>query len=508
MKTAIISILILLLFSLSLHANETLPNEIKVALNSPSDMVETLMDKLIIIYIIRADTVSVANNKEILLSAISKSNLPDKKAITYQIEGLYAKKFLKMEKAKDYAIRALNETSQKNTRFISLLQMLAFIETDLENHMRAMESYLIVKKLLESKHDTVRQVFNYCNIADLYIKCNLYKEAIDYLNKASKLAHEHKENDIPSIIYENKAIAFFYLNKLDSLEYYRQKVTTQPKTADYDTLVIHRLNYKILLLKKDPAAIDEIKMAINNPNDNQLYTLIDLAEAHLLFNQTEKAKEIIYKLLSSDNYKKLGYIRSRLYKLMGDVYSKEKQYQLSSLYYKKGTEQSALNAQRVMKTGSILNLLKYDTIKSKYAQAQEHLEVRKNYLIFSIASAVMIILAMFFLYRSLSIKKKYDELKFNKLNTEISFMNSHEVRRYLSNILGIIMVIKLSDNKHEAYSECEDALLDSAENLDVSIKSIAAKLNVKAGSSYQSSNLVFTPSSSKTIEQVKKITRN
>lgn len=94
--------------------------------------------------------------------------------------------------------------------------------------------------------------------------------------------------------------------------------------------------------------------------------------------------------------------------------------------------------------------------------------------------AGMIILTFIFLYRSLKMKKKYDELMFNKLNSEISFINSHEIRGYLSNILGIIMVIRMSEDRKETYLEFEQALFDSAENLDHSIQNIAAKLNDKA----------------------------
>ncbi|QNK64700.1 hypothetical protein H7F33_09570 [Pedobacter sp. PAMC26386] len=481
-KTTVISILVLSLFSLPLRAGDSLQDKIKTALQFPSPTAENLLEKLITSAIRLANEENIASNKEILLSEISKSNLPEKKAFSYEIEALYAKRLLKLEKARHYIIKALDETPQEKPKFIKLLRILAFIDTDLENHMRAMESYLIIEKHLQQVKDTSNLVINYTNIADLYIKSNLYEEAINALNTAYNLATHQEKEYIPNILYENKAIAYFHLKNMDSLQHYANKIINDEARSSNST-VAHRLKYMALLLKKDKEALNEIKVLINDPKDaDKLFTNLHLAEAYLVFNQIEKSKKLIFKLLSSDDLKNLGYMRNKLFNLLGDAYLKSKDFELSAQYYKKGSDQSALNTIRMMKTGSILNLLKYDEIKKKYVVAQENLEVRQNYLLLFIMVAGMIILTFIFLYRSLKIKKKYDELMFNKLNSEISFINSHEVRRYLSNILGIIMVIKMSEDRNEAYSEFEDALFDSAENLDISIKSIAAKLNNKAES--------------------------
>ncbi|MGY0034975.1 tetratricopeptide repeat protein [Pedobacter sp. NJ-S-72] len=316
--------------------------------------------------------------------------------------------------------------------------------------MRAMESYLVIQKHLQQAHDINKLVLNYTNIADLYIKSNLFEEAINALDMAYKLAIQQEKRQIPNILYENKAIAYFHLKNLDSLQHYAAKVTG---TSSPDQLVDHRMKYMILLLQKnDKEAINEIKILADNPGDtDKLYTYLHLAEAYLIFNQTAKAKEVIFKLLYSNDLKNLGHLRSKLFSLLGNAHLKEKQFELSAQYYKKATEQSSLNTLKMIKTGSILNLLKYDEIKKKYVVAQENLEVRQNYMFLFVVVAGMIILTFIFLYRSLKIKKKYDELMFNKLSSEISFINSHEIRKYLSNILGIVMVIKVSEDRNETY---------------------------------------------------------
>jgi sensor histidine kinase regulating citrate/malate metabolism len=60
---------------------------------------------------------------------------------------------------------------------------------------------------------------------------------------------------------------------------------------------------------------------------------------------------------------------------------------------------------------------------------------------------------------------------------ELAFINSHEVRKHLTNILGIIDILQHSENKLDDYKQIEEYLLQSAAKLDESIKSISEKLN-------------------------------
>lgn len=491
MKTRALRTLILMLlslfFSLSGYADEGLSEKIKKLPELSPKVAQDYLYQLTITYIITAsDTDHITINKNQLLAALSESNIVAKKIFAYEIEALAAKKLRNPEKAKQYILLALKETGEWKPQLSRLLGILAFIETGLENYMGAMESYLMVGKILQKHRDTTRLIFNYNNIADLYIKNNLYHEAISSLNQATSLSLKYYKNFVPSVIYQNKAITYFYLQNLDSLQHYTQKVIKGEKRFPYDVIVEHRLRYMELLLKKDPAAIDAIKLVMNNfRDDDHLYTSIHLARAYLLFNKTTKAKELTFKILSSPSLKNPGYTRSILYELLGDAYQKEGNFKLSSRYYEQGMDQSLLNAENIMKTGSVLTFLKYDEIKNKYVLAEENLKVKKNYFILLMIVAAMVIIVLFLLYRSVRIKKKYNELMYNKLNKEISFMNSHEVRRYLSNIQGIIMVIQMSEDKKTTYVELEDALFDSAQNLDNSIKSIANKLHDHTESTYK-----------------------
>ncbi|NQX37834.1 Tetratricopeptide repeat-containing protein [Pedobacter steynii] len=483
----LISLLFSLFFSLNLFADEGLSEKVKKLPHLPEAAAQELLYQLTQSYILKAtDTTHISSDKKTLLTALAASNISDKKAFAYEIEGVAAKKLGNLDLAKHFILLALKKTSEGKPQLPRLLRMLAFIETDLENYMGAMETYLMVGKIFRKNHDTTLLVFNYNNIADLYIKNNLYDEAINALNEATALSLKQTKTFIPKTIYQNKAITYFYLQNLDSLQFYTQKVLKGEKGSPQYAIMKQRFRCMELLLKKDPTAIDSIKLVLKNfGNEDHYLTIIYLARAYLLFDKTSEAKELTFKLLASPNLKDPGYTRSILYELLGDAYQQEKNFKLSSSYYEKGLRQSFLNSKNIMKTGSILTFLKYDEIKNKYVIAEENLKARKNQFILSGIIAAMIIITLVLLYRSVRMKKKYNELMYSELNREISFINSHEVRRYLSNIKGIIMVIRMSKNKKKTYTELEEALFDSAENLDNSIKNIAIKLHDHTESTYQ-----------------------
>lgn len=208
-KRTVISILVSSLFSLALYAGSSLRDKIKKANDSPSLTADMQVEQLITVYIRLAKEEKLASNKEILLSEISKSNLKDKKSYTYEIEALYAKRLLKPEKARYYILKAMDEIPNEKHRFLTLIKTLAFIDTDLENYMRAMEGYLIIQKQLQQTNDINKLVLNYTNIADLYIKSNLFEEAINVLDIAYKLAVQQENKHIPIYFMKIKLLDIF-----------------------------------------------------------------------------------------------------------------------------------------------------------------------------------------------------------------------------------------------------------------------------------------------------------
>jgi hypothetical protein len=484
MKIAVKISVMLVLFLLckqSVFAREDLRAELKKAIHLDGKRAGDQIYQLCINHIVLAATDSLAGqNTQLFVSMINASSLLNKKAIVFEIEATFAKRIMKLYQAKSYIRLALNEKTIPMNQMERLFILLAYTETDLENYLAAIESYSMAEVLFQKRGNTMMMIRNYISIADLYIKSGIYNEAINSLNKARLESVNNKGFTLPVIFYENMGTAYFNLKNLDSLKYYSNQISRLKYTDSSAAIPLKRLSYMQYLLEKNPKAINQIKTIIDDPLDgDKLTTSLHLAQAYVEFNQYKNAKIQILKMLSAGDSQKSFYLSSKLYELMAIVQEKEGDFKSSSEYYKKSQDQLLLHVQKQLKSENVLAAFKYYDIKSKYSIAEENLKTRKSYFILLTIVAFMIIATMFLLYRSVKIRKRLNELTFSRLNNELSDMNSHNVRKYLCNILGIVTVIKTSDDRQATYLEFEDALLESAENLDVSIKAIAAKLNDK-----------------------------
>jgi hypothetical protein len=479
-KTILISTIGLLFFTQRVYAKECLADEIQKVLALPTQQVDNNLFDLCKTYIINSRSDSVTANADIFVTVISKSNLDNKKSFIYEIRALEAKRLIKLYKAKYYILQALNTPPVHQDQLQVLLSLLAFIDTDLENYSEAMKTYHQLENLLIEIKNDQKLIFNFINVADLYNKGGLHREALLSLNKAYQLIDKQKSPDALILTYENIALTYFYLNNLDSLELYSNKVTTIGRRSNIGSIALHRLKYMIFMLKRDPLAIGEIMAIMKDPNDaDKLTTSFQLAQAYLEFKQTKQAKAIILKMLNTGDLKDLVYRNSKLYAFLGDIYEQERDFKSASLNYQKSLAKLSINAENQLKADNIKSSIEYFDINDKYIAAKNELSVRRSYLILFVIIAALIIFKLYFLYRNLRIKKELEKVMFNQFNYELSMMSSHEVRRHLANVLGLITVIRLSEDKYVEYVELENALFESVEKLDCAIKDIIEKLNKK-----------------------------
>lgn len=463
----------------AIKAHASLSSKIASALKLPHNEAADRFYDLTVQYIIDFDIDSIKKNKALLISAIAKSEIPEKQALIYEIEAHSSRNFLLLNEAKTYAEKGLNEPKIPEKQFLRFLSLLAKIETGLENYLVAIEHYNIIEKmLLETAESEKKLIFNYIGLADLYLKTGLYQKSIETLNKGINLAKTEGIVETEHQLFKNKAIVYFYLNQPDSLKLYTKRAFSKHYRLKDTAVAFHRLNYMRLILANDSAAINEVRKVINSPkDDDELMSGFHLAQTYAQFNRLEKAKKFILVMLETGDLKNLTFLSSQLYKLLSDIYIKEKNVDAALFYYKKNVEQLTSYAEKQFKSDNMLTILKYHEIKTRYDKIHAEQQVRKNYLLLSIVIGAVIILALCILYYAVLTKKKYNKLAFEKLNNEIATINSHEIRKHLSNILGIISVIQLSDDKTAMYLEMEKPLLESAENLDVSIKNIANKIS-------------------------------
>ncbi|WCT13242.1 hypothetical protein [Mucilaginibacter jinjuensis] len=134
---------------------------------------------------------------------------------------------------------------------------------------------------------------------------------------------------------------------------------------------------------------------------------------------------------------------------------------------------------RLVEVNTIAARLKLDDMQSSYILREEGFKWEQLWLIFSVVTIGLVLIVAAILYRSIRQKRYFEKLLYDSQRDELSFINSHEARRHLSNILGIIDTISHSGDKHKGYLEAGAHLLKTAEALDSSIRHIADKLNDK-----------------------------
>nr|WP_067063170.1 hypothetical protein [Mucilaginibacter sp. L294] len=414
----------------------------------------------------------------------SKYGLPDNDAFSNFATSLYLNKHHDLKNAEVHMLRAIQLTRKNNDTYLlyQFLSHLSFIQTDLGNFTGAVYSYRLAKKQASLLNDNYLQALLDVNISDLYYKSSLYNQSINYLDQAALLLRDEEPDRrtlLTTIIYYNKSENYFRMKNYDSLKVYHDKLQS-PNNRSYKIQTYRlRTGYYLRLLKQDYLnAIKQIRALKNNEKyvpadlDNQ-----QLADAYFMSNQLDSAKLVINGLLANitdDNHPEIKY---HLYELLAQIAEKQGDTKLAGENYKRALKESQENILRITQVGNISSQMKIDETESSYIQRTEAYKRERLWLIFIVIVAALIIIAIALIYRNGKQKRHYEKLLFAAKKEELAFINSHEVRKHLTNILGIMDILKHSDNKTEEYKQVEAYLYESASLLDESIKNISEKLN-------------------------------
>jgi hypothetical protein len=420
----------------------------------------------------------------------------------YFIESIYQRRLTNMDDAEAAMLKAVKYAAKNEDHFLmySFLSHLAFIQTDEGNAIDAVTSYGLAKKEAVRLNDPHLQLQVDVNMSDVYYKNSFYNQSLFYLNQAEALNKKNKLNDegIDKIIYYNKSENFFRMNKPDSLKKYHDKLQTI-KGSIYKLYTYQkRTEYYLYLLQYDFKNAIKLIKAMKN---DTLYKYneqdqLNLADAYYNGDKPDSSVAIINDLLVQPltvNHPEINY---HLYKVLGQIAEARKDYKLATYNFQLSLEQSEDMIRRFNQVGNISSQIKIDEIEGSYLQKDEIYKRERLWLIFAVVVAVLVIVIGTMSYHSARQKRRYEKLLFTTQKKELAFINSHEVRRHLSNILGIIDIIKNSENKQAEYKQFEDHLFCSAESMDKAIKNISAKLDEQLP---DSDNLNLSPASKSTI---------
>ncbi|TFF39798.1 tetratricopeptide repeat protein [Mucilaginibacter psychrotolerans] len=450
-----------------------------------------LRQKRLVLFIknyIQASEISKLNAvKDTINQAFSKYAMIDRDAFATFMTSFALYKQHNLKDAELNMNRAIQLAEKLNDAHLlfQFYTYLGFIQTDQGNFIAAIYSYRLAKKevlkLKDKLKDNRPQASLNINISDLYYKSGFYTQSLNYLDKALALIANDEKNMtlLSSVLYYNKSENYFRMNNLDSLKAYHDKLN-DPRNKNYKIFNYRqRTAYYITLLKHDyPLAIKQIQALVKNPK--YIYNETEdqrLADAFFMNGQLDSAKKKADEQLivaSANNHPEIKY---HLYELLAHIAEQQGDEKLAAHNFMLALKESQENNLRLAKVGDISSQIRIDEAENSYTQRTAVYEKERLWLIFMVVVAALIIVAIALIYRNVKQKRHYEQLLFATKKAELAFINSHEVRKHLTNILGIMDIIQHSDNNKEEYKQCEEYLLSSAKRLDEAIKNISEKIN-------------------------------
>lgn len=425
--------------------------------------------------------------QDTLTQLFNKSDFPEKEEFSFFMRAICFSKQRNYRQAEAYMSRAVRIAGRNNQDYLSFqfLSHLGFIQTDTGDYIDAIYNYRLatdkVRKLRSVFKDDLREASLNVNISDLFYKSGLYAESLSYLNTAWALLGDDtaSKNLLSSVIYYNISENYFRMNNLDSLIAYHNKLMS-PQNKNYKLYTYRkRTEYYITLLKhKYSLAI----IQINELKRSKEYVPSDLEDQHLAdayyaSNQLDSAGIIINRLLTANKDTNHPEINQHLYELLGQIAERKDGESPASVNFRKALAQARLYNAKLAQMGIISSQIKLDETESSYIKRSEMYERERIWLIFIVVIAALLIVAIALIYQYVKQKRHYEILLFAAKKEELAFINSHEVRKHLTNILGIIDILRTSNNKHDEYDQVESYLQDSAAKLDEAIRNISEKLN-------------------------------
>jgi len=413
---------------------------------------------------------------------LSQSNIQNRFALIFFTEAICAKHIYHLAYAQALMLKAVESVNKADDRRLLylFLKNLAFIQTDVGDAIGALSSYRLAKREATNLTDASLQVIINVDISDIYFKYNFFYQALSYLDEAEQIQRTYRPDDkyLKATILKYKCDVFFRMGKTDSLKKYNTLLKIQNAGGREYYSQLKRNDYYLCLLNGDFYKVIDLLKAARRDSIFQFYNgdRQSLAEAFLKTGQTDSATNIINDLLADTLEANHPELKHRQYEMLAQIAQQKGDHAHAAIYFQKALHQSAENIKRLVQVGSILSQFKSEEIEGAYLQKNQVYKKERIWLLFAVVVAILIIVIGGMFYRNAKQKRHYERLLFTAQKEELAFINSHEVRRHLSNILGIIDVLENSDDKENEYNELEGHLFASAENLDKAIKSFSEKL--------------------------------
>lgn len=425
---------------------------------------------------------SLAAGKKQIKALLTQYEVDNKEALAYFVDFAQEQRLLKIDEAEDALVNAIKlaTRAQDHSLLFSFYSELGFLQTYMGNTSSATYSFSIAKKQAIILDNPTLMVIVDVNISDIFYKNSLYKQSLSYLEQARRTITDRSvtEDRLKYTIYNNIAENYFRMNTLDSLKHYNALLHGLKDDSYKKYIYTNRTDYFILLLQHNyQAAINKIIALKTDPlyfydtSDEQ-----NLADAYFNAGMLDSSKQVINRLLIDPKEKNHPEVKYHLYEILGKIAEKKNDTKAAAFNFKMALAQSEAQINNLTQVDVVASQIKIDEAQGSFNKKEEGYKKERLGLIYVLIICMLTVAVIAMIFNVTRQKRYYEKLFFNSQKKELSFINSHEVRRHLSNILGLIDLIKNSDDKHKQYLEAEDLIMSSAKKLDGAIKTISEKL--------------------------------
>jgi len=484
-KVRLVCIFIFLFFGNVFAAPETIKNDSLISILKNKDI--AFKKRNLILYLrfafgdmpLKDLEQAKARTAQILKSA----NEPDSEGLILFIDGICQYREKKYSDAQKTFLKAIQKADQNEDHYLlyACFTHMAFIQNEHGNEIEAISDYRAAKKEATIVDDAYLQIVIDVNLSDIYYRNKMFNNALFYLNEAQSLISSNHVK-IPRIdhsVINNKAEVYYRLKEIDSLKKYNGLLhKTKERSVGLYTFQKRTDYYLDMLRKKYPEVISTITRLRSDTTYH--FDITDdncLADAYFGSGQLDSAKSVVQRLIDDARDKNHAELNLYRYKLLGDIEDGKANPNGAVIAYKMALVQSITQLKQLINVGSISSQISIDQVQNSYALRTEGFKRQRLWLIFTISVAVLLIIFGGLLYYNVHRKKYYEKLLFESKKNEIAFINSHEVRRHSSNLMGIMQMINQGDDKYENFVESEQYLQSELTNLDNAIKNISNKLN-------------------------------
>ncbi|MES2807281.1 MAG: hypothetical protein V4619_01565 [Bacteroidota bacterium] len=408
--------------------------------------------------------------------------LDDRAVFNYFIDYLYKVRIGRLGSAETSLVKAIQLVLKNKDEYLLYVfyTELGFLQSDNGNATEAVYSYSIAGKKALVLENATYQVTVDINLSDIFHRNGLYKQSLSHLRHAQNLVANQSVTDqlLINTIYSNIADNYFKLKNIDSVKKYNNLLRTTPNTAYNKYIFIKLTDYHLSLLQGNyKGAVNQI-LALRTDSLYQYSHHDDevLVDAYYQAGMHDSAKVLISQLLSGQSLKNHPEVKYHLYDVLGQIAEQSHDEKSAAYYFKTALQQAEQQISRLTQVDNISSQLKIDEVENAFSQKEENYKKERLGLIYVLVITILTIAVITMIFSANRKKRYYEKLVFDAKKRELSFINSHEVRRHLSNLLGLIDVIRNSEDKHKQYQEAEPMILQEAEALDGAIKTISEKL--------------------------------